>query len=550
MSDILTVEPLFIRDQDIRSSNVIALDICHACTRNRGAGQLEGVQRVNNLWRIYLKSRSARLELFLGKTILINGQQVPLYEQNPFASRQNKPYEPNDKITIKNVPLSVSNSEFVKMLEENHIELRSPVRYGKIRDLGGGLTEFKNGDRYVYVKPFEPPIPQKQIVASFPCFVIHHGKTTKCVSCETYGHKVGDEICPAKPSEEIYAFKGFRHPLSNHFPCKLSVHESEFRSLEHAYFWRMASEFGKPDLAESIRNCDHAGNVKKMSKEIADDEERWRWEKANPDVMSYLLEAKAKQCDVFKNCLLENKDKVLAEATKSIIWGTGLSPYVTIHTAPNYWPGKNWLGGMLTELTQKLLQQNADNEVVNEGEGDGDVINNGELEMQVEDYDQNLHTVDEIGDTDHEIDDHTSDAASLSSFVQTDELNVNPNLTQESSGETSRTSEVSGTPGLPRISASTASGSGTPTSRGRPSQRAPPTDRTSRGRARTSSAPKATSKKARDLTKKTAVNTPAQQDIRTVFKRSKPDSSPQDTEDSPVLKHVNKQVKKDNNCTK
>ena len=368
------------------------------------------------------------------------------------------------------------------------------------------------------------------------------GRENPAVICRCQKTEIGGKSADHRP-----ILKACDAALSNHFPCKLSVYESEFRSLAHAYFWRMASEFGKPDLAESIRNCDHAGNVKKMSKEIADDEERWRWEKANPDVMSYLLEAKAKQCDVFKNCLLENKDKVLAEATKSIIWGTGLSPYVTIHTAPNYWPGKNWLGGMLTEFTQKLLQQNADDEVVNEGEGDGDVINDGELEMHVEDYDQHLHTVDATGDTDHVNDAHTSDAASLSSFVQTDELNVNPNLTQESSGETS---EVSGTPGLPRISASTASGSGTPTSRGRPSQRAPPTDRTSGGRARTSSAPIAASKKARDLTKKTAVNTPAQQDIRTVFKRSKPDSSPQDTEDSPVLKHVNKQVKKDNNCTK
>ena len=86
MRDIpVTVEPLFIRHQDIQSSNVTALDICHACTRNGGTGQLEGVQRVNNLWRIYLKSRSARLELFLRKTILINGEQVPLYEQNPFV---------------------------------------------------------------------------------------------------------------------------------------------------------------------------------------------------------------------------------------------------------------------------------------------------------------------------------------------------------------------------------------------------------------------------------------------------------------------------------
>ena len=244
----------------------------------------------------------------------------------------------------------------------------------------------------------------------------------------------------------------------------------------------MASEFGKPDLVERIRNGDHAGNVKKINKEIADDEERWRWEKANPDVMSYLLEAKAKQCDVFKNCLLENKDEVLAEATKSIIWSTGLSPYVTIHTAPNCWPGKNWLGGMLTELTQKLLQQSTDNEVVN---------NNGELEMQAEDYDQhdphadlNLQIMDEIGDTDHGVDDHTSDAASLSSCVQTDELNVNLNSTQELPGETSRTSEVSGTPGVTPVmpgesgmSSPKASGSGTSgtsTSRGRTSQRTSP----------------------------------------------------------------------------
>ena len=70
MSDIpVTVEPPFVRHQAIQSSNVTALDICYACTRNGGTGQLEGVQRVNNLWRIYLKSRSTRLELFLRKTI-------------------------------------------------------------------------------------------------------------------------------------------------------------------------------------------------------------------------------------------------------------------------------------------------------------------------------------------------------------------------------------------------------------------------------------------------------------------------------------------------
>ena len=437
------------------------------------------------------------------------------------------------------------------MLEENHIELRSPVRYGKIRDLAGGLTDFKNGDRYVYVKPFDPPIPQKQIVASFPCFVAHHGKTTKCVSCETYGHKVGDEICPAKPSEDIYAFKGFRHPLSNHFPCKLKVYETEFRSLEHAFFLRMASELGKPDLEESIKCCDHVGSVKKMSPEIADDEERWRWKKENANVMNYLLEAKAKQCEIFKNCLLENKDKVLAEATKSMIWGTGLSPYVTTHTAPNYWPGKNWLGGMLTELTQKLIHEDANIE------SEGDVNDVIEVEMEAADSDQHDHTadlnlqnvdetVDELGGTDHDFNEHTSNAVSLPSDVPTDESNAEPKVTQEPAGETSTTSTmsvVSRTSEGSRTSTSKASGSGTSTSRGRSSQKTPLSDRTPRRGSCPSSAANATSKKGTDLKKKTVLDTPNQQDIRNVLKRNKPDSSPQDPEHS---KQVSKQVKTNN----
>ena len=439
------------------------------------------------------------------------------------------------------------------MLEENNIELRSPVRYGKIRDLGRGLTEFKNGDRYVCVKPFYPPIPQKQIVASFPCFVVHHGKITKCVSCQTYVHKVGDEICPAKPSEDFYAFKGFRHPLSNHFPCKLKVYEAEFRSLEHAFFFRMASELGKADLAQRIKGCDHADSAKKMSADIADDEERFRWEKANPDVMSYLLEAKAKQCEIFKNCLLESKDKVLAEATKSTIWRTGLSPYVTTHTAPNYWPGKNWLGGMLTELTQKLIHEDANIE------SEGDVNDVIEVEMEVEDSGSDQHdhtadlnlqnvdeTVDELGGTDHDFNEHTSNAVSLPSDVPTDESNVEPTVTQEPAGEISTTSTmsvVSRTSGGSGTSTSKASGSGTSTSRGRSSQKTPLSDRTSGRGSRPSSAPNATSKKGTDLKKKTVLNTPNQQDIRNVLKRNKPDSSPQDTEDS---KQVSKQVKTDN----
>ncbi len=70
--------------------------------------------------------------------------------------------------------------------------------------------------------------------------------------------------------------------------------------------------------------------------------------------MKYLLTQKLKNCEPFRNCLIENKRNTLAEATYSKLWGTGMSPYMSENTAPNYWPGKNMLGAMLTELANEL----------------------------------------------------------------------------------------------------------------------------------------------------------------------------------------------------
>ena len=102
----------------------------------------------------------------------INGHRIPLYDQNPNVTfsvsgvsgvtRQKK-----NKLTIKNLPLFVSNNEIVKMLTDNNVVLASPVRYGLIRDESGQLTTFKNGDCYVYVEPFNPPLPKQQNVGIF-----------------------------------------------------------------------------------------------------------------------------------------------------------------------------------------------------------------------------------------------------------------------------------------------------------------------------------------------------------------------------------------------
>ena len=101
------------------------------------------------------------------------------------------------------------------------------------------------------------------------------------------------------------AFKGYQHPLSNHFPSELEIYDKTFKSEEHAYFYYMACEMGGMDLAEEIQEAEHAGKVKRLSKGIAEDTERWHWESENID-MREILEVKADQCEQFRHCLLEN----------------------------------------------------------------------------------------------------------------------------------------------------------------------------------------------------------------------------------------------------
>ena len=184
------------------------------------------------------------------------------------------------------------------------------------------------------------------------CTFIHHGKEP-CLTCGEAGHRVGDSCCKAAPTQSILAFKGYIHPLSNRFPCKLSVYKKEFRSLEQVYFYYMAREFGKHDLGARIQDCKHAGEAKKMSKDISEDEVRWEWEKNNIEVMKNLLLVKAQQCALFRECLLKNKNKLLAEATPSKLWASGLSTYVMENCFPSFWPGKNMLGALLTDLLHR-----------------------------------------------------------------------------------------------------------------------------------------------------------------------------------------------------
>ena len=116
----------------------------------------------------------------------------------------------------------------------------------------------------------------------------------------------------------------------------------------------MARDFEEFELADNIRDSKHAGAAIQISKEMADDESRLKWESENTSLMEQLLQSKVEHCEQFKACLLEKQHTLFALATTNKLWGTGMSVYATQRTSPNYWTGQNLLGGMLTDLAQQL----------------------------------------------------------------------------------------------------------------------------------------------------------------------------------------------------
>ena len=133
MEAMNSVLPVFIKCSD--AGEVTHMQICNAVTRIIGQGKLDGFQRIGNLWRIYATENAARIELFMSQRLNVEGNPVMLYDQNPCVvglgsagiSGHQLPQQ-KDKLTIKNVPLSVSNTEIENMLKENGVKFSSSLR--------------------------------------------------------------------------------------------------------------------------------------------------------------------------------------------------------------------------------------------------------------------------------------------------------------------------------------------------------------------------------------------------------------------------------------
>ena len=355
-TDSYRIEPVFIKNTS-RDIILEPYDICMAAGHCIGNSQIEGVQQINNIWRIYVKTKESRAKLIVKKEIIINSVPYQVYDRNPALTRLNP--EECERITIKDLPLSVSNSEIQIFLREHNVESVSPIRYGKIRDANGDLTNFKNGDRFLFVKsPVWPLLPRNCRIAEIRCKIFHDGQfRPHCTLCQTPGHRLGDEQCKGHNSScEIIPFKSQHNVLSNFYMSNIDVYGETFKSAEHAYQHRRAIHANLPDLAGQIKRSAHAGIAKRLSKSIPADPDKG-WETKCLEVMTEIIAAKTEQVAEFKERLLETGECYLAEATGDTFWACGLSVEDAVKVNPKFHPGTNNLGLILMRIRSQILHE-------------------------------------------------------------------------------------------------------------------------------------------------------------------------------------------------
>ncbi len=350
---------------DDRMPILTTYEVCTEVSRLTGDGSVDGAQNIRGTWRIYLKENVARMRLVVRKSMMLRNVKVTLFDQNPTVVKQQSPDELREKITVKDIPLSYSGEEIQRYLSERGVVMKTPLMYAKDRDFHGRLTEYKNGDRYLYVvSPVEPPLPRQATIGSRRCRIFHKSQfDNRCKACNGPGHKAGDETCPALNTEDnTIAFKSYTNILSNCADTTIVLNGQEFKSAQHAFEWEKATHLDEHNqaLANEILEAEHAGKARKLTRDALDSWDVTDWEQNATQIMRDILEAKAEQCETFKKMLLDTQEKTIAASIPDRFWGTGLEPQHSVTTKRDYWPGHNMLGALMIELREQLQSEAGD----------------------------------------------------------------------------------------------------------------------------------------------------------------------------------------------
>ena len=108
---------------------------------------IQGIQRIRDMWRIYMDNEEDRLSLLV-QGLVLRGRQIPLHSQNPYNPGRTQP--DTIRIKVKNVPLSADDGQIHRALTLEGCEIQGLFRE-RLR-VDGKLTNCETGDRLIISK--------------------------------------------------------------------------------------------------------------------------------------------------------------------------------------------------------------------------------------------------------------------------------------------------------------------------------------------------------------------------------------------------------------
>ena len=165
--------------------------LCTAAEETTGFGTVIGNQRTGSLCRIYCTNLNARIEL-LTKGMVLRGVHCQPNDKNPFVVCAENGQEreiPSTRLTIGNIPLSFSNEEILKSIEQSSdIKTRSRLMDERARDEKGKLSHFKTGRRFIYIDVPKEGTPQNITNWTPQCHNVPQGTESGDMFCLLQGH--------------------------------------------------------------------------------------------------------------------------------------------------------------------------------------------------------------------------------------------------------------------------------------------------------------------------------------------------------------------------
>ena len=133
------VKSVFLEEEDVFGSSIkparsvwlTNVEIYKAIRVRVPSQCIKGIQRIREMWRIYMDNEEDRLSLLV-QGLVLRGRQIHLHSQNPYNPDRTQP--DTIRIKVRNVPLSADDGQIHRTLQLG---------------VDGKLTNCETGDRLI-----------------------------------------------------------------------------------------------------------------------------------------------------------------------------------------------------------------------------------------------------------------------------------------------------------------------------------------------------------------------------------------------------------------